>query len=293
MTDQPVEGVHELFAIRYATRDARRAEHFIGGDPHEGQMPMDYFVWVVRSADRLTLIDTGCTRPVAEARGRTYLRCPVESLDALGFEADDVSDVIVTHLHYDHAGNFNRFPNARFHIQARELSYATGPHMRHEFLSRAFEVDDVADLVRLNFKGRIVFHEGDSALWPGLTLHLAGGHSHGLQYVRVQTRRGWVVVASDVAHYYENITSRRPFTIAYHVGEMLDGLERMMMPENGLNRVIPGHDPAITALYPAISQDQAHILRLDVEPDADGLARIEAGRFGYRSGSESRQWVRK
>jgi hypothetical protein len=71
---------YELYAIRYAERDARRRDHFIGGDPHDGPMPMDYFVWAAIGKDRSFVIDTGFTAEVAAARGRRHLRCPAESL---------------------------------------------------------------------------------------------------------------------------------------------------------------------------------------------------------------------
>ena len=106
------EQEYELFAIRYATRDARRSEHFIGGDPHDGPMPMDYFVWVARSASRTFIIDTGFNAETSKKRKRTFLRCPVETLGMLGIDANAVEDVILTHLHYDHVGNFDRFPVA-------------------------------------------------------------------------------------------------------------------------------------------------------------------------------------
>ena len=122
---------YELFAIRYATRDARRAAHFIGGDPHDGPMPMDYFVWVAKGGGRTFVIDTGFNAEVSERRQRTFLRCPVQALAALGIDANAVEDVILTHLHYDHVGNFDRFPKARFHLQERELVYATGRYMRY------------------------------------------------------------------------------------------------------------------------------------------------------------------
>src|SRR5262249_22307867 len=102
--------VYELFAIRYATRDGKRADHFIGGHPHDAPMPMDYFVWVAVSAERAIVIDTGFTAEVAAKRKRTFLRDPIDALKLVGADGDAVQDVILTHLHYDHVGNFHRFP---------------------------------------------------------------------------------------------------------------------------------------------------------------------------------------
>jgi glyoxylase-like metal-dependent hydrolase (beta-lactamase superfamily II) len=129
---------YELYAIRYAERDARRADHFIGGDPHDGPMPMDYFVWAAIGHQRSFVIDTGFTAEVATARGRRHLRCPAESLSLVGLNRNNVADVILTHMHYDHVGTFHRFPAAQFHLQEAELHYTTGHYMRHPFLARSF-----------------------------------------------------------------------------------------------------------------------------------------------------------
>jgi len=130
---------YELFAIRYATREARRADHFIGGDPHDGPMPMDYFVWVAKSAERAVVIDCGFTEETAKKRKRTFLRDPIDALKLVGVDADSVQDVILTHLHYDHVGGFARFPKAQFHLQEPEMHYATGRYMQYHRLAHSFE----------------------------------------------------------------------------------------------------------------------------------------------------------
>jgi glyoxylase-like metal-dependent hydrolase (beta-lactamase superfamily II) len=271
---------YELFAIRYATRDARRSDHFIGGDPHDGPMPMDYFVWVAQGGGRTFVIDTGFSAEIAQKRKRTFLRSPIETLGLLGIDANAVEDVILTHLHYDHAGNFDRFPKARFHLQERELAYATGRYMQYPRLSHSFEVEDVCGIVRLNYARRVVFYNGDAELAPGITIHAASGHSAGLQFVRVKTRRGPVVLASDVSHFYENMASERPFTTAFHIGEMLEGFDKLIAMAPDESHIVPGHDPLVMKLYPAVSREfEGAVVRLDVPPS--GTAPVRAD---YRSG---------
>ncbi|HKV53770.1 MAG TPA: MBL fold metallo-hydrolase, partial [Candidatus Binataceae bacterium] len=138
---------YEIFTIRYATRQARRADHFIGGDPHDGPMPMDYFTWAVSGGGRVFLVDTGFTAETAARRKREFLRCPIESLKLIGIDPDSVTDVILTHLHYDHVGNFGKLPAARFHLQERELAFATGRHVRYPYFGHGFEVEDVVGMV--------------------------------------------------------------------------------------------------------------------------------------------------
>ena len=111
----------ELYAVRYA-HHAGRGQHqnFIGGDPHEAGSALDYFVWVARRGAEVYLVDTGFGATAAEARGRQLLRLPAEGIRLLGVEPGEVREVILTHLHYDHAGTLASFPAARFHLQDAE-----------------------------------------------------------------------------------------------------------------------------------------------------------------------------
>ncbi len=258
---------YDVFAIRYATRDALRSEHFIGGDPHDGPMPMDYFVWLIRGDGRAIVVDSGFTAAMAQKRARRFLRCPIDALGSFDVRADSVSDVVLTHLHYDHVGNFHRFPAAQFHLQEPELHYAVGRHMRYPVLARPFEVDEVVGIVRLNYARRVRLYNGPAELAPGIILHPAPGHSVGLQFVRVNTRRGSVVLASDASHFYENFLAGRPFTTVFSVGDMLESFERLMDAAPDAAHIVPGHDPLVMRRYPAPSRELDGVaVRLDVDP---------------------------
>lgn len=271
MADLPLPH-YEVYAIRYATRDGTRSEHFIGGDPHDtSPMPMDYFVWVIKGAGRAYVVDLGYTAEMAAQRKRTFLRCPAESLSLLGLKAETISDVIVTHMHYDHVGNMHKFPAARFHLQDKEMAYATGRHMKYPFFGGGFECEDVVGMVRLNFKGRVAFHDGEAELAPGISVHHMGGHTAGIQVVRVHTARGWMVLASDVSHYYEHFQQNRVFTIAYRLDDMIQAYRRIERLAASPDHIIPGHDPLVMKLYPAASPAlEGAIVRLDVPPKPAG-----------------------
>ncbi len=255
---------YEVYAIKYAHHARSAAENFIGGDPHDGPMPLDYFVWLVRGGGRELVVDTGFSAAVAAKRGREHVRCPTEGLRLLGVEAAGVKDVVITHLHYDHVGNFELFPSATLHLQDLEMRYATGRYMCHECFRGAFEVEDVVGMVRRVYEARVQFHEGDVELMPGVSLHLIGGHTMGLQVVRVATRRGAVVLASDASHFYANMEQTRPFPIVWSVGAMVDGYRRIRELAESPAHIIPGHDPLVMERYPAPVASLAGIaVRLD------------------------------
>ncbi|WP_209021058.1 N-acyl homoserine lactonase family protein [Allopusillimonas ginsengisoli] len=259
--------MYEVYALKYATRSAQRSANFVGGDPHDGPMPLDYYVWVIRNRDRLILVDTGFFQDMADKRHRSLLRTPVQALELIGIQAADVNNIVITHMHNDHVGTFDAWPNARFHLQDAELDYATGRHMACAIHSRAYEPDHVAGLIRLAYKNRIVFHDGDGEIADGISVHRVGGHTAGMQVVRVRTARGWVVLASDASHFYEHIQTRRSFSLVFHIGDMFQGYARLEALAQTTDHIIPGHDPLVMEKYPPLRQDLAGIVaRLDIPP---------------------------
>ncbi len=260
---------YEIFALRYGTMAKRtRRENFITQDPHDEPMPMDYFVWVVRNAERTILVDTGYSARQAKERGRTLLRCPIQSLSLLGIAPEDVQDVVLTHLHYDHAGNIDLLPNARFHVQDGEVDYACGRHMCHGLFRHAYDVEDVVSLIRRLYANRVVFHDGREELAPGIELIKIGGHTKGLQSLRVNTARGWVVLASDASHYYDNMEKPSPFPIVFHIGEMLAGYDTLRAAAASPQHIIPGHDPLVRTRYPFHGNPADDIVALHLPPKA-------------------------
>lgn len=261
--------VYELFAVKYATNQKRmRRDNFLPPhDAHDAPMPMDFYVWVAASRKRLVLIDAGADEATCRQRGHEFLQCPTEGLAALGRHADEVSDVIVTHMHWDHAGNFEKFANARLHVHPREMAHATGPCMCQPFLRRPYSVDQVCSLVRSLYAGRLKFTSTGEQIAPGITVHHVGGHTPGLQVTSVNTARGIVVIASDAMHYFGNRDLGIPFPVVSDVGEYLAAFGRIDALATSRDHVIPGHDPAVTELYPSVNSRLGKlIVRIDVAP---------------------------
>lgn len=233
-------------------------------------MPLDYFVWLIKDGTSSWLVDAGFNKEMAERRARDFLRCPITSLGALGVQPSEVSDLIVTHLHYDHAGNLDLLPNARIHIQEREVHYATGCNMCKPIFRGAFAVEDVVQVVRRVYADRVSFIHGEATIAPGIEAHLIGGHTHGLQVVRVHTQRGWIVLASDASHYYENLEAESPYPIVYHVGEMVAGWDKVAKLAQSGQHIVPGHDPDVLKRYPVFKTDiqdlQGEIVCLHEQP---------------------------
>ena len=254
--------IYQILAIRYGHLDRTSDQNFLGGDDHATPMPLDYYVWVIRGNGRTVVVDTGFDATAATRRGRRLIRPVAEGLAAVNADPADVRDVVITHMHYDHAGNVALFPGARFHVQDAEMAYCTGRAMAHRHLSAPFDANNVTEMVRQVFDGRVVFHAGDSMLYPGITLHRLSGHTPGLQAVRVDTGRGAVVLASDAAHFWANLEREIPFPIVADVAAYLESLQALRRLASSIDHVIPGPDPAVLVRFPS-------------EPGVEGVVRVD------------------
>ena len=261
------DDVHEVYAVRYGHHKRQSSANFIHGDPHDTLQPLDFFVWAIVGPSSTMIVDTGFDEAMGRKRDREMIKPVREGLLALGIAPDSVKDVIISHLHYDHCGNYDLFPQACYHLQDREMAYATGRCMCHGALRMPFEVDDVVAMVRKVFDGRAAFHDGEDEVVPGVTVHHIGGHSKGLQSVRVKTARGFVVLAADATHLYAHMDSGRVFPLTYNVEEVVEGYRKLKRLASSPRHVVPGHDPLVLARYPAAKPGlEGWVVRLDAEP---------------------------
>jgi len=129
-------------------------------------------------------------------------------------------------------------------------------------------------MVRLLYKGKVQFHDGDGYVASGVSVHRIGGHTQGLQAVRVKTSAGWLCLASDASHYYENFLDAKPFPIVVDLKEMLDGFQRVQDLASSPSLVIPGHDPKVFRLFDPTDGLPDFARRLDLGPNAKRLSEV-------------------
>lgn len=244
-----------VYAIKYAHRTGVGADEiFHEPEPTDHAGAMSYYVWLVTGHNGQFIVDTGFGRQTARRRDRedVLVGDPCEALNTLGFPAGRLDDVLLSHMHFDHCGELDRFGNARFWLQEREMAYWTGPRASRSPGRHVVEVDDVQNLVALSLDGRVRYVDGDEEIAPGLSLHRVGGHTPGMQVVRVQTRSGPVLLASDATHYYANMRGDRPYSGQVSVSESRTAFDRVRQLAGPDRHVVPGHDPLVIERYPAV-----------------------------------------
>lgn len=269
------EGVYQVYSLCFAGIPERRVhDNFLRRDMHDGPMPVDFNIWILHNTHRTVLVDTGFGHRATEQRGRPLDIDPIDALGRLGIDPDAIEDIILTHLHFDHAGNIDRFAKARFHVQDAEVAFATGRCMCEPHLRFPFDVEDVVNLVRHTYAARVCFHDGDATPLPGISLHVVPGHTQGMQAVRVMTPRGPIVLASDASHFYANFLRRGPFSLTVDAIATLRSYDKLKELSGTVERLIPGHDPRVRALYPSYEFGGVRLTALHEEPKPHAIAEL-------------------
>jgi glyoxylase-like metal-dependent hydrolase (beta-lactamase superfamily II) len=232
----------DVFAVRYGTRLTTRGDVYVGADRPDAPLRMDYFFWVLRGEGGTVLVDTGFDAAVGERRGRTTVIDPLAALHELGVTPDDVHEIVLTHLHYDHTGNVRRFPGAKVVVQGRDLAFWSGLPADSEHGGHI----ERADLEEIDAREESSVLDGHALIASGVAAVLVGGHSPGQTALIVNGRERPVLLASDAVHYYEELERRLPFAIFTDLDEMAAGydlLEQLVARSGAV--LVPGHDPEV------------------------------------------------
>jgi glyoxylase-like metal-dependent hydrolase (beta-lactamase superfamily II) len=246
---------YAVYAVRYASRAGRRGQHFLGHDDRSAEPhPTAYYVWLAVSARRAVVVDAGLDPAREHGLDGLEFHCsPLDGIAALGVDPADVEHLVLSHLHYDHTGTAARFPRARYVVQAREARYWRGPAAARNTRERwLVSDDDLGHLLGAGTADRLDLVDGDTPIAPGISVHLVGGHTAGLQLTRVDTAAGPVVLASDAVHFYENLDQDRPFPILHSMPDVYASFDRARELAGGPGLVVPGHDPETGTRFPAV-----------------------------------------
>ncbi|MGO9649078.1 MAG: N-acyl homoserine lactonase family protein [Terriglobales bacterium] len=243
---------YEIYAIRYATIPDFPVSELVAGAEPERKLDIAMMIWLVRGNGRNILVDSGFyhERFFKDWQIKDFTK-PSETLKRVGLKPEDITDVVISHMHWDHADGMDLFPNARIWIQKEELEYYAGEAWQSKDAHGGIDEEDVLTLVKLNTQGRVGMVNGDAQeIIPGVTCYTGGKHTYQSQYVGVQTTAGTVVLASDNMYLYENLERHAPIATTVDAASNLRAQERMKQIAARPGFIVPGHDPAVFAKFP-------------------------------------------
>jgi glyoxylase-like metal-dependent hydrolase (beta-lactamase superfamily II) len=256
---QAAEPAYEVYAVRYATLSAFPVASLVKGAEKDRKLDIAMMVWVLKGEGRVVLVDAGFYREKYLKGWNTItdFTRPDKAVARLGIKPEDVTDVIITHTHWDHVDGADLFPKAKVWIQKAEYDHYTAQSKADD----KEELNHITALMKLHALGRVHLVDGDAKeIIPGITVYTGGKHTFESQYVGVKTRVGTMVIASDNMYLFENLEKHVPIAASLDANSNLAAQDRMRKIASDLKLIIPGHDPEVFSRFPKV---------------ADGVARLD------------------
>jgi glyoxylase-like metal-dependent hydrolase (beta-lactamase superfamily II) len=250
---------YEVYAIRYASIPFRVSGLIAGADTSR-RLDIAMTVWLMKGpGGRTVLLDAGFKRPdlIQRWKPADYVT-PAAALERFGVRPEAVTDLIISHVHWDHLDGADLFPNAKIWIQRDEYEHhidSTGKR-----LANAIDTADATMLHVMKVAGRVNLVDGDAReIIPGITVYTGGKHTFQSQYVGVNTEAGTVVLASDNMYLYENLEKHVPIAQTLDAASNLAAQERMTRIASSSRLIVPGHDPVVFERFPSPGNGVARI----------------------------------
>lgn len=246
---------YDVYAIRYATVPQFPVSGLIKGADESRKLDIAMMIWLIRGSGRNVLVDSGFYRPqFFKSWTVTEFIRPDQAVALAGVRPEEITDIILTHTHWDHADGADLFPKAQIWIQKDEYTYYTGAAWQSGGKHGGIEPEDILFLVRANTEGRLHLVEGDREILPGIRVYTGGRHTWQSQYVAVDAKPGTVILASDNLYLYENLEKRLPIAQTFDSAANLAAQTRMKEIVKEIRFIVPGHDPAVLDRFPKISE---------------------------------------
>jgi len=259
---KPPTPTYEVYAISYGVIPDFPVSGLVAGADRSRKLDIQMMVWLLKGPNRANiLVDSGFYRDkfFKQWTVKDFIK-PSEAIAKVGLKPDDITDLIITHMHWDHADGMDLFPKARVWVQQDEYSYYAGEAWQSGGNHGGVDQDDVMALVKLNIEGRVRLAKGDDQeVASGIRVYTGGRHTYASQYVGVSTKSGTVVIASDNCYLYENLDKHVPVAQTWDAASNLKAQDRMKELASNPRLIVPGHDPSVFTRFPAPGNGVAKI----------------------------------
>ena len=257
---QPV--IYEAFAVRFGILPAFSVSGLVAGADRERTLDIPVMVWLLKGSNgRVVLIDSGFYRQrFLDQWKPSDFRTPAVAVEAAGVKADAVTDIIISHAHWDHVDGADLFPHATVWIQREEYRYYTGEAWHARNTHGGVDADDMLALLKINTAGRLKFVEGDDQeVLPGIRCYIGGRHTRESQFCTVKLASGTAVFTSDNVYLYENFDKHVPIAQTLDAASNLKAQDRAKSLASDLRLLVPGHDPAVFERFERVADGVVRI----------------------------------
>jgi glyoxylase-like metal-dependent hydrolase (beta-lactamase superfamily II) len=253
---------YEVYAIRFGVIPQFAVSSLVAGADPSRKLDIPVMVWLLKGSDgHRGLVDSGFYRQKFVENWKVQnFRSPADAVAAAGVTADQVTDVIISHAHWDHVDGADLFPKATIWIQREEYRYYTGDAWQSRTTHGGIDQEDMQALLKINMAGRLRFVEGDDQQpLPGIHCYTGGKHTWASQYVSVPVAGGTAVLTSDNVYLYENLEKHAPIAQTLDAVSNLNAQDRIRRLATSPDLIVPGHDPAVFERYTRVADGVTRI----------------------------------
>jgi len=257
---QPV--IYEAFAVRFGILPAFSVSGLVAGADRERTLDIPVMVWLLKGSNgKAVLIDSGFYRQKFLDQWKpSDFRTPAVAVEAAGVTAGAVTDIIISHAHWDHVDGADLFPHATVWIQREEYRYYTGEAWHARNTHGGVDADDMLALLKINTAGRLKFVEGDDQeVLPGIRCYIGGRHTRESQFCTVKLASGTAVFTSDNVYLYENFDKHVPIAQTLDAASNLKAQDRAKALASDPRLLVPGHDPAVFERFERVAEGVVRI----------------------------------
>ena len=249
---------YEIYALKFATLNFKMPVAFSAvGSTSKDSTDICYMVYLLKGNNgRTILVDAGFTETPAmyNMQAFTYIR-PDSILKKININPGDITDLIITHPHWDHMGGIDLFPKAMVWMQEKDYNYFVGAAWQKDGDNSGFNSKDVYKIIQKNIDKQLMLVKGDSIeIIPGIRVFIGSRHTYESQYVLVGTGSDKVIIASDNSWLYYNLTSLLSIPITFDQKAFIENLKRMKRMVKNIDLIIPGHDPLVFSKFPKVAE---------------------------------------
>lgn len=247
---------HAIYALRYAGPLKKCGAHFLWQKDWEKTGMGNFYFWCIKNKEHTIIVDTGVTPYLAKKRNLPNYVKPTTLLSSLDIKAEEIQHVIITHLHWDHAGGVSLFPHATYYLHHQEYNFWIKDEVA---LTPAFQwlydSDSIQYLKNREKEGKLILIEKEQEILPGVELIFAPGHSPALMAVAVNTKKGTAVLGSDAGYVFKNYQENWPSDVTFNMADEIKSIQKLREKASSPELLFPGHDPNLAECYPQIAEN--------------------------------------
>jgi glyoxylase-like metal-dependent hydrolase (beta-lactamase superfamily II) len=255
--------MYEVFALKYAGPFDRKLAMMLFATGWAEDISIYYYIWAIRNkaTGETTLVDTGTGHTWPKENNVKTFVPPEQMVARLGVKPEQVTRVVVTHMHFDHIGGMENmafaksYPQAKFYVQKKEFDFFVNSPLALRAPYKALQwLPGTQGLADLGKTPRLEIVNGDKVIGPDMQLLLTPGHTPGLQGVCIPTAKGTTVVGSDVAHLFRSFKEDRPSGLITDMPIWLESYDKLRAVAP-IENLFPGHDAMMLNNFPKVAED--------------------------------------